>query len=322
VLVMLTSAGIDLDPDERARAGLRRCLTKPVRQSELFDSLVALVGPGMCAAARPDIEAGHDPRFAGRILLAEDNPVNRFLAERRLLTWGHSVVSVEDGETAVRAVQSETFDLILMDVQLPGVDGVAATKRIRALQKDSGRRTPIIAMTAHALKGDRERFLDSGMDDYLPKPVRGALLQAAIERATGRPGRDSHPARLPAGDEARLLAALEGDRALLSEIASLFVADAPRRVGDLRAAIAARDEPAARRANHTLVGAAGNFAAPEAAESLRLLGRLLRSGALRERESSLRLEQALVAAERHVNRLVDQLSLLPPTGSFEEVTCV
>jgi HPt (histidine-containing phosphotransfer) domain-containing protein len=144
------------------------------------------------------------------------------------------------------------------------------------------------------------------MDDYLPKPVRGAPLLAAIERATG----EAAPVGVSEPDEERLLQALDGDRALLSEIARLFIVDAPSRIDELRSAITAGDEPAARRANHTLTGAAGNFAAPEVNESLRRLGRLLRAGALRDRTASERLEHALLAAERHVRRLVAQLSRL------------
>ena len=242
-----------------------------------------------------------------RILLAEDNAVNRVVAQRRLQQWGHSVTTVEDGAAAVRAVGGGSFDLVLMDVQMPVMDGIEATSRIRRLEAGSDRHTPIVAMTAHALKGDRERFLAAGMDGYVAKPVRSEALQRAIrdasrdagEVAKARPGRDV---------EERMLAAVEGDRALLAEVAALFVADAPRRLDELRVAVATGDESAARRANHTLAGAAGNFGSVEVAQSLERLGRLLRSGALRT--SRDRVAQAFTSVEGHVQRLSQELSFV------------
>jgi hypothetical protein len=242
------------------------------------------------------------------VLLAEDDRVGRLLAIRQLRQLGHSVTAVEDGLAASRLAERGDFDVILMDVEMPGTNGLEATALIRRYEAGSGRHAPIVAMTAHVLPGDRERFLAAGMDDYLAKPVRGDSLSAILDRARGGRPRQAAGAEPAADVEARLLSVLDGDRALLGEIASLFVADAPRRLDDLRDAIASGDEQRARRASHTLSGSAGNFSSPEVDDSLRRLRRLLRSDGLRDRPSRGRVERALVAAERHVDRLVGELA--------------
>jgi signal transduction histidine kinase/ligand-binding sensor domain-containing protein/CheY-like chemotaxis protein len=135
------------------------------------------------AASRQNATAPHQAKMSLRILLAEDNKVNQFLAQRLLERWGHHVVVVANGTEAVTAHAESEFDLILMDVQMPVMNGFEATAAIRAAESSGGRRTPIIAMTAHALKGDRERCLAGGMDDYISKPIQAATFFDATERA-------------------------------------------------------------------------------------------------------------------------------------------
>ncbi len=117
-----------------------------------------------------------------KVLLAEDNAVNRTLATRLLQKHGHTVVVVENGRQALDALERETVDLVLMDVQMPEMDGLEATAAIREKEKKTGHHLPIIALTAHAMKGDREKCLAAGTDDYLTKPIRTADLFAAVER--------------------------------------------------------------------------------------------------------------------------------------------
>lgn len=121
-----------------------------------------------------------------RVLVAEDNPVNRLYAERTVNTLGHSVISVATGYEAVQALSRDQFDVIIMDIQMPKMDGVEATMLIRSGNiEGADKDVPIIAMTAHAMKGDRERFLKAGMNDYIAKPMDMVLLKQAIERVTG-----------------------------------------------------------------------------------------------------------------------------------------
>jgi CheY-like chemotaxis protein len=181
-LLMLTSAG-PADDSGRIR-GLRisACLTKPVRQSQLFDALVTALDPVRPAPAPdPTLTPTAAPRPGGlRVLLAEDHPVNRKVAVSMLEGLGHSVAVAADGSGALAALDAGEFDAVLMDVQMPVMDGFEATAALRAREAGTGRHTPVIALTAHAMKGDRERCLASGFDGYLPKPIRRDDLAAAL----------------------------------------------------------------------------------------------------------------------------------------------
>jgi CheY-like chemotaxis protein len=169
--------------------GFNAYLTKPIRRSQLFDSLAMVLGNKKAAAEinEPSIITRHTVFEARRknirILLAEDNVVNRKLAMRLLTNYGFLADQVVNGEEAIKALASEAYDLVLMDVQMPNMDGIEATKIIRdPNSKVLNHKIPIIAMTAHAMKGDRELCLKAGMDDYVSKPVEPDLMFAAIER--------------------------------------------------------------------------------------------------------------------------------------------
>lgn len=181
-VIMLTS-GDNHDDIARCRElGVAVRLLKPIKQSELFDALGSALGitaPEIDSAGTPDTVSG---AALGplNILLAEDSPVNQRLAVALLEKHGHRVVVTRNGLEAVEAVRSEDFDLVLMDVQMPVMDGYAATQAIRADQSRTGRHVPIIAMTAHALQGDRERCFEAGMDGYVAKPIHAAMLFQTI----------------------------------------------------------------------------------------------------------------------------------------------
>ena len=182
--VMLTSSGQLGDIARCHEVGIDAYLTKPINPSELQETIMRVLDSRSLpadapAAAEPTVET---PSQRLRILLAEDNVVNQRLAVRVLERMGHSVDVVEDGNGALKAVANDHFDLVFMDVQMPGMDGFEATAKIRERERASGQHVPIIAMTAHAMKGDRERCLEVGMDDYLTKPFDAAGLRAAIER--------------------------------------------------------------------------------------------------------------------------------------------
>ena len=185
-IILLTSASRTGDAERCRTLGVAAHLMKPVKQSSLLDAIVVGVGGGKAeerpAAGQPDGELPAQEVRSLRVLLAEDNPVNQKFAVRTLEKTGHSVVVANNGREAVDAWGKEQFDLVLMDVQMPEMDGFEATASIRGGEKGTEKYTPIIAMTAHAMKGDRERCLDAGMDGYVTKPVKASTLFAEVER--------------------------------------------------------------------------------------------------------------------------------------------
>jgi CheY-like chemotaxis protein len=183
ITVMLTSGGQRGDAQRCKELGIAAYLIKPILQSELLEALLHVVGTSE-GANRP-LRVAHRPvekaKPSLRILLAEDNVVNQRVAMRMLEKQGHTVVVAGDGLKALAALERDRFDLILMDVQMPFMDGVEATDAIRKREKATGDHIPIVAMTAHAMSGDQQRFLQSGMDGYISKPVRPQELFDAIE---------------------------------------------------------------------------------------------------------------------------------------------
>ena len=173
-LVMLTSAGQRGDAARCRRLGVEAYLTKPLRQEELREAIQTALrgrGSGTESSFLVTRHSLSGPSRKLRILLAEDNRVNQQLAARLLEKRGHSVVVAGNGREAIMALEKQSFDLVLMDVEMPEMDGLEATAAIREKEKGSGTHLPIVAMTAQAMTGDRERCLAGGMDDYLSKPI-------------------------------------------------------------------------------------------------------------------------------------------------------
>ncbi|HKX32636.1 MAG TPA: response regulator, partial [Blastocatellia bacterium] len=192
VIMMLSSAGQSQDTARCRELGAAAHLTKPIKQSELFNVVRRLRGiPSSAELPPPAAAADLRPEAGDRyhILLAEDNAINQKLAVRLLEKRGHSVTVVNNGLEAVAAIEHERFDLILMDVQMPELNGYEATMEIRERERLDGGHIPIIAMTANAMKGDRERCLESGMDAYVSKPIKPEELFAAIEQGGHRRSR-------------------------------------------------------------------------------------------------------------------------------------
>ena len=187
IVMMLTSNERAEDIRRCRTLGISACLTKPVRRAELRSAVcAALAGRGEADRREQSTDLAvlasgiREPHDAMRILLAEDNVVNQRVALRILEKAGHSVVLARDGAEAVEKFNGQKFDLVLMDVQMPEMSGIEATARIREME--SGLRTPIIALTAHAMSGDQQRCLDAGMDDYLAKPIHASTLIALINK--------------------------------------------------------------------------------------------------------------------------------------------
>jgi PAS domain S-box-containing protein len=272
-LVLMTSMGQRGDAREMEEIGFSAYLVKPARQSDLFDSLSAVLVQSAVGSPKRRIVTRHViremRRVAVRILLAEDNPTNQQVALGILKKLGLHADAVVDGVGAIRALETVPYDVVLMDVQMPEMDGFEATRQIRdpesaVLNHD----VPIIAMTAHAMQGDRERCLEAGMDDYVTKPVSPKALAEAMDRwlprdsaapsahepaGPGRPSRTS--TTLPVFDRAGLLTRLMGDEALARAVMDGFLEDAPRQIEVLGACLLARDAAGAIRQAHTIRGA-------------------------------------------------------------------
>ena len=218
--------------------------------------------------------SGPAPERQLRILIAEDNPVNERVARKLLEKQGHTVLVAHNGREALAVAQSEKLDVILMDVQMPEMDGFAATAAIREMEARTGQHVPIVGVTAHATARDRRLCLAAGMDTYLSKPIRPDVLFAAIDEVI--PGRERAPAASPPADlsltavevldEAGILAVVSGNSDLLRELAELFLEDSPQRLLEIRKALDSGNFDALQRAAHTLKGSAGSLCGKRAAE--------------------------------------------------------
>jgi CheY-like chemotaxis protein len=239
-----------------------------------------------------------------RILLAEDSLVNQKLAVALLERHGHDVRVVNNGREAIAAVESDEYDLVLMDVQMPKLDGFEATAAIRAREKDTGRHIPIVAMTAHALKGDRELCLESGMDEYISKPIRAASLFRTIQRVVD-PSRFQTPEHdsptVVNWDEA--LDALGGDREILKILTESVVGEAPVMLDAVQQAVRAGDPSAVRIAAHTLKGAVRYFGATAVYNSALRLESMGRDGDLEK------ASEVLASLEKSIEQLLAALAL-------------
>jgi two-component system sensor histidine kinase/response regulator len=265
-MVMMLTSG--MPPGAAARCtelGVASYLTKPVTQAELIDAILIAIG-GATETAQLALEKAapivRTPITGLRILVAEDNLINRAVVAGILERHGHSLVHADNGREAVEAVALETFDLILMDVQMPEMDGNEATRRIRELERATGSHTMIVAMTAHAMAGDRERCLAAGMDDYLSKPLRKEELLRALEGSgVAAVKRESETTFLYGREE--LLSQCEGDEELMSELVSIFQENTPQIVQLIGEAIEKRDAPALAVSAHKLLSSLGAFGAKQ-----------------------------------------------------------
>ncbi len=327
-------------------------LTKPINSSTLFDGIMQACGAEVVARAR-EISSERFPTVAPglRLLLAEDNLVNQKLATLLLEKHGHQVVIADDGRRAIEAWQRESFDAILMDVQMPIMDGLAATQEIRRREKALGTRARIIAMTAHAMKGDRERCLAAGMDDYVSKPINPTDLYQALERVlkldNGLPRQplpnlagETGPTFGPVADARNTsiavidspdanydseavvdwdaaLKATAGDRELLRAVVEVFLQEYPGMLRSAREAIDEQNAERLRRAGHTLKGSCSYFAAQTAIEASQ---NLERAG---ENADFVTAEEALQIVTLRIDHLVPHLQAYADqrTTSTDDCLC-
>ena len=349
-VIMISSGSAPVDADQCQRHGISRFMTKPVIASELLDEVLRQFGGYTTLSSQsplpPTSGTMVQPR---RILLVEDNEINRRVAMGLLHARGHQVVVAENGLLAVNTLIEQEFDVVLMDMQMPVMDGYEATVAIRNREHQSGGHTPIIAMTAEALKGDRERCLETGMDDYVAKPIVAADMYLAIERfpaiclasdggllktAGGGSSRTDRGNELrdylnPVGSEhpqsqavAHAIDTLpnidwKGVKELLvcgvdelQAFADLLKKDIPVQMAEVRCALGARDSKLLRRSAHSLKGSINYFGVEELIQAALALE-------LSGREESFeRTAEQLATLEREVARFLAALEIRPPDSIF------
>jgi CheY-like chemotaxis protein len=307
-LVLLTLA-TELDTAREQR--LKSCsaqLTKPLVASELFETIASLLAE---PKEKPERErpSQDEPMH---VLVVEDNEVNRRVACFLLKSAGYHVASAEDGRKALAALSERNFDVVLMDGHMPELDGIEATREIRLRERGTGRHTPIIALTAQAMKGDRERYLAAGMDGYLTKPFQSAQLLGAIRDLLGRspkqPEREERrplanaapPVRtgpiVPVYERDQLLSRLRGAERILRQMVNIFGEEVAALVAGLASAVAERNVARVQQASHKLAGALLTVGGSRAGQVARTMEGHARDGSLNNADQLLANLEAEVTA--------------------------
>ncbi len=296
-VLMLTSGNSRGEARRCRELGVAAFMVKPVQQSELFDAIVTSLTPTREPREVKRSMENLIPRVKRplRILLAEDNAVNQRVAVMTLEKMGHKVSVAAHGKAALDLLETDAFDVVLMDVQMPVMSGEEATASIRELERGTARHIPIVAMTAHAMKGDRERLLNAGMDDYLAKPIQSAELMHLLEKYT--PAEQAAQAEPELLNREAALACMGGDANILADIAGLFLEDYPKMLLEIQTAVTTRDEGALHRAAHTLKGSLGYLGARRTEALANQLETMGRSSKLEGAEA------VLAELESHLEKL-------------------
>ncbi len=319
IIMMLTHSLLRGLP-ELKEIGVRATVTKPVRVSDLLHAVAEALGlreggrKVLPEEPRPAVSSYKSPL---KILVTEDTPFNQKFIQRLLGRWGFQALIVENGIKAVEAVTRQPFDLILMDVQMPMMDGFEATAEIRKLETESDRRIPIIAMTAHAMKGDRERCLAAGMDDYIPKPISAAALQNMIfehvpKALSMAPVEQKQPPQ-PAPEvinRKELLTAFDNDAEFFKEAVGMFLSDFPKMLQNIETAVQTGNAKDLHMAAHALKGMVGNFQAKTAMQAAFVLEQMGRKQDFNGAEKALENLAAEMRTLKHtLTVMVEELTL-------------
>ncbi|MGD9135936.1 MAG: response regulator [Desulfobacterales bacterium] len=309
IIMMLTfphcKRKADLD-----KLGVMNSVLKPVCGQELIRTILASLG---IARSTPDPAADTQPQVIRapsrplKILVAEDTPFNQKFILRLLASWKHQTVLVENGRQALEAFQRDNFDIVLMDVQMPEMDGLETAAVFREREEKFGGHIPIIAMTAHVVKGDRERCLDAGMDEYVSKPIDSDKLFEAIERLTKAPGSPgpSAPDSILVDDE-MLLKAFDGDWDFFKEVVDIFLEDYPRLLDNLRTSLNEGDRDTFMRCAHSLKGMLKNFKVDAAADIAYSLEKKGRESDLNDVQPEIdNLTARIVEVDKKLRKMID-----------------
>jgi CheY-like chemotaxis protein len=309
-IIMLTS-GAPPDAYQLCREiGIADHVVKPVRPDDLQARILTVLGKGQAVGGLPAARPAPRPEAVDRrlrVLVAEDNVVNQRLAMRLLENRGHEVVIACNGREAVSKVAEAEFDVVLMDVQMPEMDGLSAAAAIRKREQPLGRHVLIIATTARALPEDRGRCLAAGMDGYVSKPIDARQLFDLIDTLLAESPATEGVAEHLVFDEQQALATMDHDRQMLCELAALFLEECPRLLGGVRAAVEAQDAARLERAAHALKSSASTFFAREvldSAERLEGFGRqaTLQDAAARCAQLEAQLDELCAALQTWLSR--------------------
>jgi two-component system, sensor histidine kinase and response regulator len=302
-IVMLTSSGQFGDAARRHDVGISAYLSKPIKGADLLEAIIGALERSRPAAVTPRPSAIVPATAIRRlkVLLAEDNVINQQVAVGLLTKRGHDVSVTSNGREALEAIERDTFDVVLMDIQMPEVGGFEATAAIRFRERQTGGHLRIIAMTAHAMIGDRERCLVAGMDGYLPKPIDRNMLFSVVEHDGVVPAGASDVPPSNVFNRGAVLERLGGDEQLLARVVGLFLEDCPARLTAIKQAVEARSAEHIRAEAHALKGAAANLSMSDLVEAARMLEQIGTEG---------RIEAAQAAWERlasEANRAMEAL---------------
>ncbi len=307
ILMMLPPTDAGHDATRCRELSIVDSCTKPVRESDLVKAIVKALETSAAGNAPPTI-CGSSQELGRtlRILLAESNEVSQALVTHLLEKRGHQVSVAADGWEVLAVIQdapSQDFDLVLMDTEMPCMNGLEATRAIREIERQTGGRLPIIAMTAHPLPSEEEACRAAGMEGYLAKPLRANALFEIIQRVATPPdaAAPAEPPPQAVFDKSCFLSRLEGDEQLGSEIIEMFLQECPKLLEGVRDAAKQRNASLLERATHTLKGSVGDIAAPEAFGAARTLERMAKEGKFEDADA------ALVSLEVTLNRLVYEL---------------
>ncbi|HET6218893.1 MAG TPA: response regulator [Acidobacteriaceae bacterium] len=342
-VVMLTSAGHAGDAGRCRELGIQSYLYKPVRKQELLSAILRALGHPQTAspslAAMPGVRQAQPKGL--HILLAEDNRTNQTVATRMLQKMGHSSVVANNGNEALLLLTTDRFDVVLMDIQMPEMDGLSTTMKIRECERETRMHLPIIAMTAHAMKGDRERCIEAGMDGYVSKPISSQELEEALAgvllvRGETKSGariepnhepnhEDAVPPTAPGGivwNMGETLERLGGDEKLLHEVLEIFLDDVPKHMASLRRAIAEGNAADVEGAAHTLKGELGYLGISEVSRKAREMEEFGRKSDLRLAESlyatfESELSEVLISMRRTLGAKPDMEMVAGWPGAIE-----
>ena len=345
-IVALSANAMPRDIKKGLEAGFFRYLTKPIKVNEFMDTLrmslefaeqraveredpLEIDGFTLAGTVKAEPPPATAPRTTGlRILVAEDHPVNQEVAKQILQRLGHHVVVAADGHAVLAALEHSgrgAFDLVLMDLEMPVMAGLEATAAIRDAERASGTHLPIVALTAHAMQGDRERYLEAGMDGYVMKPIDAVELARIIDQVVPPPAAPGTVAAAavpvapsadsPAFDERAFRARLGDHARLFEKMVRLFLEDCPARMRAMRRAIAAGDGEALREPAHALRGAAANLSAAPVVEAAH---RLELQGKNRDLSQSPAAYDVLTREMQRLRRALRRASVRPRTTAHRQ----
>ena len=326
-IILLTSLGRKGDAARCRKLGISGYLSKPIKQSELLDAIMMAIGtPGREDTTVITRYTVQEARNKLNVLVAEDNPINQRLVIELLKTRGHRVALASNGKEAIEAIEEEDFDLVLMDVQMPDMDGLTATREIRKMEVhpqssifNRQYSIPIIAMTAHAMKGDRDKCLESGMDGYVSKPINVEELFGVIDKFS--PKLKNHKKKRPfpslkkteasskeVFDLSKAMEVVAGNEEIFKEIANIFLETSPPSMTKIREAIAGGDLLALEQAAHSMKGSVGHFGARRAFDAAYYLEKLGREKEMGEADNAFStLEKEVTALTSEMKRALREM---------------